>query len=354
MIDRTTARAAAFFLFVAVTHPLAASAQGPSPLPAKRGVEVGGRVQEVYNTTSVDSMPGGEWTLRRVRLSAKFRLNHLISGRVQPDYSGGEFAFKDAYLQVEAGRGMRVLLGQSHRPFNAMARANEVRVPVIEKTAKIRGVKARDAEDLVTSLGYASRDTGIQLLGALRTPHLPLQYELMLVRGPLDIDTDGLHPHQLGARLSASVAPGLRLGAAWSRRDFASPTDVVVTETRSGDAYVVDAEYGNFDRGPHFIGELITGEMDPYRDRHFNATQALASFRFNPRRGLLSGVEPGLRASASRVVGGAAEGGLLVTPALSAYFGGGDTRLALNYSLWRSDSETAERHDWKVLFQLAF
>lgn len=351
MIHRSTARAAALLAFAAALHPLAARAQGPAPLPAKRGVELSGRVQEVYNTTSVDSLPDGEWTLRRIRLSARFRLNRFVSGRVQPDYSGGEFAFKDAYLQFEASPALRVLVGQSHRPFNPVARANEARVPMVEKTAKIRGVKARDAEDLVTSLGYANRDTGVQLLGALPVPLFPLQYELAAVRGPLDTSAPGIHPFQLGARLSASVAPGLRVGAAWSRRDFA-PAEGAAGAIRPGDAYVADAEYGNYDRGPHLIAEAMTGEIDPFLDRHFDALQGMASYRFNPRR-FLSGVEPGLRASSSRVVGGAAEGGLLLTPALSAYLRG-DSRVTLNYSLWRPQSRAAERHDWKLLFQMAF
>jgi len=173
------------------------------------------------------------------------------------------------------------------------------------------------------------------------------------VRGPLDTSVPGLHPFQLGARLSASVAPGLRMGAAWSRRDFASETDGPASEIRPGSAYVVDAEYGNYDRGPHLIAEAMTGEMDPFLDRHFDALQGIASYRFNPRRRFLSGVEPGLRASSSRVVGGAAEGGALVTPALSAYLRG-DSRVTLNYSVWRPQSHAPEQHDWKLLFQLAF
>lgn len=253
MTRRSAARAAAL-VFCTALRPLAARAQGPAPLPAHPGVELGGRVQEVYSTTSVDSMPYGEWRLRRLRLSARFRLNRVISGRVQPDYSGGEFSFKDAYAQFEAWRGVRVLVGQSHRPFNPMARANEPRVPVIEKTARIRGVKARDAEELVTSLGYANRDTGVQLLGGLPVPHLPLQYELMLARGPLEVATDRFRPHQLGARLSASVAPQLRLGGAWGRREFAPQTRGSDAGTRAGDSYVADAEYGNYARGPHLIG----------------------------------------------------------------------------------------------------
>jgi hypothetical protein len=353
VIHGSTARAAALLAFAATIHPLAALAQGPAPLPAKRGVELSGRVQEVYSTASVDSLPDGEWSLRRVRLSARFRLNRFISGRVQPDYSGGEFAFKDAYLQFEAGPALRVLVGQSHRPFNPVARANEARVPMVEKTAKIRGVKARDAEDLVTSLGYANRDTGVQLLGALPVPHFPLQYELAAVRGPLDTSAPGLHPFQLGARLSATVAPELRVGAAWSRRDFAPTTGGAAGEIRPGSAYVADAEYGNYNGGPHLIAEAMTGEMDPFLDRHFDALQGFASYRFNPRRRFLSGVEPGLRASSSRVVGGAGEGGVLVTPAVSAYLRG-DSRVTLNYSVWRPQSRAAEQHDWKVLFQMAF
>jgi hypothetical protein len=67
----------------------------------------------------------------------------------------------------------------------------------------------------------------------------------------------------------------------------------------------------------------------------------------------VTGVEPGLRASTSHVRGGAGEGGVLVTPAISAYVHG-ESRVTLNYSQWRPESGARGEHDWKLLFQLAF
>lgn len=353
MTNRFIACAAVLVLFATTIRPSVAGAQGPKPLPAQRGIMLSGRIQEVYNTTSVDSLPADEWALRRVRIGARFRLNRFVSGRVQQDYSGDRFSIKDAYVQLEAGPGLRLLVGQSQRPFSPIARANELRIPVIEKTAKIRGLKARDAQDLVQSLGYSSRDVGFQLLGTIPSPLAPVDYEIALLRGPLDLSVPGIHPYQLGARLSAPVAPRTRVGAAWSRRDFVPGTTGSTPGIRHGNAFVADLEFGGFDAGPHLIGEVISGEMDPYEDRSFRAVQGLASYRFNPRSTVISGVEPGVRASSSRVVGGAAEGGFLLTPALSAYVHK-QSRITLNYNLWSPESGAAGQHDWKLLFQLAF
>jgi hypothetical protein len=227
---------------------------------------------------------------------------------------------------------------------------------VVEKTAKMRGVRTLDAQDLIQSLGYSSRDVGVQLLGALPLPHLPLQYELAVLRGPLETPDSGLHPYQLGARLSATVAPGLRVGTAWSRRDFATgPSSIAgaAHEIRPGDAFDLDVEYGDFEGGPHVIGEVVRGVVDPYLDRRFGTAQLIASYRFNPGGPIVTGIEPGLRASSSHIRDGAGEGGVLLTPAISAYVRG-ESRVTLNYSQWRPETGARGEHDWKLLFQLAF
>lgn len=353
MIARYFACAASLFLAALSILPVPAPAQGPAPLPAERGVTFSGRILEVYSITSVDSIPRGDWTLRRVRVGARFRLNSVVSGRIQPDYSADHFSFKDAYLQFEARPDLRVLVGQSQRPFSPLARANELRVPVIEKTAGIRGLGARDAQTLVQSAGYSSRDLGVQLLGTVPLRRLPVEYELALLQGPLAHAALDLGGYQLGARVSAVVAPQVRVGAAWSRRDFPSRTSGGLAETRNGDAFVGDVEIGGYREGPHFLAEVITGDLDPGQVRSFRALHALASYRLDPHSALVSGVEPGLRASAARVRGGAPESGLLLTPALSAYLHH-ESRITLNYDLWQPESGEPTMHDWKLLLQLAF
>src|SRR5688500_12411763 len=80
-------------------------------------IQIGGRVQTQFNTTSVDGEPDGEFLLRRVRFETAVRMNRVVNGRLQADFAGDRGSVKDAYLKLDLYPAFQVLAGKAFRPF---------------------------------------------------------------------------------------------------------------------------------------------------------------------------------------------------------------------------------------------
>jgi hypothetical protein len=329
-------------------------------------LEIAGRVQTQFNTTSVAEEPTTEWLLRRVRLTAKVKVNDIVSGKVQPDFAGNRVSLKDAYLKLRFAPGFQLLAGKAYRPFSLLEQTSSTRILPIERGADIRGIGALDEYSLIHELEYSDREIGLQVMGAPEGAPLGFAYAAGVFDGPLsgaegligeveELDEDS---HQFAARATIRPFERVQLGAGWSSREFASPgLDASVFELERGNAFEVDLEYGTFSPGVHLLGEVAWGDANPFAGDEFLGAQAWLGYRTGPLGEVISTLEPILRVSyggIDREISVVEElGGTLFTPGLNVYFGGLN-RMMFNYDVWLPDGEGDSEQSFKAMFQLVF
>lgn len=297
-------------------------------------------MQTQFSTSSVDSVPVQDWTLRRVRLESAVRYGERVGGKLQVEFAGNRVTLKDAYMRLSFGPALNVLAGQAHRPFGLVTPSSSALMAPIERGVRIRGMeKAREQYTLVSDLGYSERDVGVQLNGRLPLPLTPF-YAAAFTNGPTHLVHGGERSYQLTARAGFRPLKSVALAGSWGRRDFVRE-DSAGAHSRGGHAWAVDAEVGGYRPGVHLVGEVAFGDEDPLEERHFLGAQGWVSYR-------TAGLEPLLRVS----YGDTERGGTLVTPGVNVYLGGMN-RVMLNLDVWRG-AHGPNAESLKAQFQMAF
>ncbi|HET7274710.1 MAG TPA: porin [Longimicrobiaceae bacterium] len=321
-------------------------------------IEISGRVQTIFNTTTADSEPRAEWLLRRVRLEAEVTVNDLISGKVQPDFAGGELSLKDAYLKLAFTPAFEVLVGRAHRPFSLLELTSSKRMPPIERGAAIRGVGALEEYELVHGLDYSDRDVGLQVMGAPAGAPLGFEYAVGVFGGPLQGEVGNANTYQLAGRATVQPTEMLKFGLGISNRDFHEVgPGVDETDLTRGNAVEMDLEYGSFGPGFHLLAEVATGELDPARGDDFLGAQTWLAYRHELDNTVVSTIEPTMRVSYGDAdlhpTVTTASGGTLLTPGLNLYLGGLN-RVMVNYDVWLPAEDGDAEGSFKAMFQLVF
>jgi hypothetical protein len=354
-----------FFVTSALLLALAAPAAGQGFVvegPDSSRITFGGRVQTIFNTTSVDDQPGTQMELRRVRLEATLRLNRVVSGKVQPEFAGSRVSLRDAYVRFTLDPAFELWAGQAHRPFGVVSPYSTTRLLPIEKGVRIRGVEdAYDHYNLLLKGGYSDRDVGLQLRGEPRNAPLGLTYAVGWFNGPARVEVPRENSGQVVARATVTPVRGVRVGASWSHRDFLQldEDEETVLDDRTGDAGGVDVEIGSDRGGLHLMGEASFGDFDPFVDAEFLGLHGIVGYRTGRLSSTLAAVEPLLRVSHGDPTYNGDEGdledavgGTLITPGVNLWLGGLN-RFAVNYEVWSPEDGEAV-HSFKALFQVAF
>ncbi|HLL82936.1 MAG TPA: hypothetical protein VK420_09805, partial [Longimicrobium sp.] len=335
----TAGFACAAALAVTFAVPAHAQQQQPRPTFTVRGLEVtlGGRVQAQLSTSTVDSVPATDWLIRRARLELSTRYGPVFAGKFQVDFAG-DVAIKDAFVRLNLHPALSVLAGNAHRPFGAIAQTSSLRMAPVERGVRVRGLRARDEYAVVTGLGYAERNLGVQLSGRPRLP-LGVFYAAAVTRGPAHEIDGGEGSYQLSARAGFQPIKGVTLAGSWGRREFVQPpADSTPARSRGGHAWAIDAEAGGARPGPRAIAEVAFGDADPFTGRRFLGAQGWVSYRTGPLGRRIASVEPLLRISHGDPDAGRDtpdEGaGTLLTPGINVYLGGLH-RVMFNYDVWR-------------------
>lgn len=353
---RISAAASALLL---VTAPAAGQGFTVTTADSSARITFGGRVQTIFNTTSVDGEPATEMELRRVRLEATLRLGRVVSGRIQPDFAGSRVSLRDAYVRFNLDPAFQVWAGQTHRPFGVVSPYSTVRLPALEKGVRIRGVEGYEHFNLLSELGYSDRDVGIQLRGEPAGAPLALSYAAGIFNGPARADAPEENTYQVVARVAARPVEWARVGVSWSRIDFAHepPDDVQGLIMTEGAAWEADVELGSERGGPRAVFEVARGDSDPLPEAEFVSAQGWVAYRTGRVSSTLAALEPVVRVSwadpdVDDDAVGLPVGGTLVTPGINLWLGGLN-RFGLYYDLWNPDAGESAR-SFKALFQLAF
>jgi hypothetical protein len=321
-----------------------------------------GRVQTIFNTTSVDDEAATQTELRRVRLEANLQFGRLLSAKIQPEFAGSRVQLKDAYVRLNFDPGLQVWAGQAHRPFGVISPFSTTRLTPMEKGVRIRGMgEAYDEHNLLLALGYSDRDAGLQLRGEPRGAPLGLSYAVGFFNGPARIPAPRENTYQVVARVAARPLEWARVGVSYSRIDFprAIP-DVEDFETHEGTAWAADVELGSERAGPRAVLEVTRGDFDPFLGAEFVGAQGWVAYRTGRASSTIAALEPFVRVSygdpdVDDVIPATATdavGGTLITPGINLWLGGLN-RFALNYEVWNAEHGGNAR-SFKALFQLAF
>lgn len=349
---------AALALFLAV--PAAGQGFTITTPDSSARLNFNGRVQTIFNTTSVDDEPVARTDLRRVRLEANLYVGRLIQARIQPELAGSRVGVRDAYVRFNFDPGLALVAGKMQRPFGIISPISSVRMMPIERGLRIRGVDdAYEQYTLVSELGYSDRDVGLQLRGEPRNAPLGFSYAAGFYNGPAVEDAPHEDTWQGVARVGLRPVDGVRVGASWSRIDHVGAGGDEAPETREGQAWGADVELGSDRGGLHVVGEVSAGDFDPFAGAEFLGAQGWVGYRTGRVSSAISAVEPLLRVSYGDpdvddegLID--ATGGTLVTPGVNLWLGGLN-RIAFNWEFWNPDVDGAETvHSAKVLFQLAF
>jgi hypothetical protein len=335
-----------------------AAAQFTIAGPDSSRLTFNGRIQTQFNTSSQDGVPQAETALRRVRLESTFQLTRVVSGRISPEFAGSRVSIRDAYVRFALDPALVVWAGQAFRPFSAVAMSSSARMLPIERGLRIRGLSDEfDEYNLVSDLGYGDRDVGLQLRGEPAGAPLKLSYAVGWFNGPARSRFPRENTGQFVARVGVAPVPGLKLNASYSARDFGRGDDDVVV--KRGGAWEADVQIGSDRGGLHMIGEVVTGDFDPFLGARFVGAHGWLGYRTHRVSPTISAVEPMVRVSYAEIDSGdtpaqalGASGGTLVTPGVNLWLGGLN-RFSLNYDIWNSQAGESAG-SLKAQFQLAF
>lgn len=339
-------------------------------------VDVGGRVQFQWNSTSVDDDELGgpaassTFETRRVRLAADIRIGDWIRGFIEPEYALGSVSLRQAWMSLELDPALVLRAGQFKKPFSVINLTSSTAHPMIERGVRIRGLEealagASEGElsevrgdlligeqhALLDVQGYIGYDLGATLEGRLGS----LGWAAGVFNGNGPDVRDENDAKSLAARLSWDMDVGapLTLGAAWSRRELRWPTDVDA-DTRTGDAFEVDAELGGLREGWWLLAELSSGTNLATEERFLGAQGVLARF-FATSGARIEGIEPMARVSfgdPDDSIDG--DAGMLVTPGINLYFVGRN-RLMFNWDVFVPESDRFDtQHAGRAQINLYF
>jgi hypothetical protein len=340
-------------------------------------IKLTGRVHAMWDYSSADDDLSNFFLIRRARVTVRVKVNDLVSGKIQPEYSTGfgltdGLKLRDAYIDLTFDPALVVRMGQFKRPFDLFELVSSTQIPVIERTGAVRGAddcagvgRLCTYSRLTEKLQYADRDVGLGLSGVLADGRVA--YRASVTNGTRFesgvvsalADTIELIPDgkSFTGRLEYRAA-GLKLAANVAAHDFANP--VTRDDIDYGLAYGADLEWGGYGSGLHVQAGVTAGDnwrnLDAAgRASTFWATQGIVTYRFTvPEGRVIEAIEPVARVSfADPDTDAADDAGLLMTPGLVVHFTGRN-KVALNVDIYKPGDGREAEYSVKVMSYLHF
>ena len=315
-----------------------------------------GRVHAQFATSSADEALSSEFLLRRARVTALIKVSDLVSGKIQPDFSGGSVSLRDANVELAFSPYLNVTMGQFKRPFDVFELESSTRSLVVERAGCIRGAGDCAGVDgictlsrLTEKLQYSDRDVGAMIDGQLG--RAPVSYAVSITNGEGANKTDVNSGKSVTARIEYSILDDLEVAANVGVHDYENALD---TSRSHAIAWGVDVDWGSYGPGLHVQAGIIGGqnwkalELEG-KPTTFATAQGIASYRFgiegDPN---VKGVEPLLRVSwADPNTDIDADRDVLVTTGVMLHFIGRN-KIAANLEMWDPAQGTGE---WSLKVQ---
>nr|NIQ56880.1 hypothetical protein [Gemmatimonadota bacterium]NIU77059.1 hypothetical protein [Gammaproteobacteria bacterium]NIY10710.1 hypothetical protein [Gemmatimonadota bacterium] len=302
-------------------------------------LDLSGRVQAQFNTTSVDedvlgeTLPSSVFETRRVRFGTKFDYEGWLTGTVEADFGGESARLTDGFIDARLADGFVLRAGQFKKPFGLIELTSSTQTPMIERSARIRGLEdllalragavIGEEQWLLDESGYVGRQIGVMAHGTVGR----LGYAAGVFNGEGANQREVEGSKAFAARVTYAVTEPLVLGVAVGSQptgSFDADGDEIHVQALS-----VDAEYGAFRRpGLHVLAEAMYGDngliLDAvdFEPATMAGAQVIAAW-FVPREGgRVEGLEPLLRVSWGDPSGDDSDSGVLLTPGANVYFTG--------------------------------
>lgn len=361
---------------VAVAVVTAGSLAGPvhaQSVPIS--VELTGRMQFQWNSTSIDAEEAGEpiasstFETRRVRLGVDVAVGDWIRGFIEPEYALGNVQLRQAWMALDIDPALVLRAGQVKKPFSLINLMSSSSHPMIERGVRIRGLEESLASAnlgelselrgdlligeqyaLVDAQGYAAYDMGVELSGSAAG----FEWAAGVFNGNGPDARDENDGKSLAGRLTYTLsAVPVTIGGGWSRRELAWP-DADSPESRTGDAFGIDVELGGLRKGWWVLGEVVTGTNLATEERFLGAQGVIARF-IGLKGERIEGVEPMTRVSWGDPDDAIDDdAGLLVTPGVNLYFAGRN-RLMFNLDVFLPQADRFEtQHAGRAQINLYF
>jgi hypothetical protein len=348
-------------------------------------LRLGGRVQAQFSTTNVDEsalvarqrppsspIPATMFETRRVRLSTELDYGDAVTGKLELEYGMARLQLRDTWVNIALDPALQLRVGQFKKPFSLLQLTSSTRWPVIERGVRMRGLPesllAADADSVITSFrgavvpgeeqelldqfGYQNFDLGGAIHGSIGR----FGYQIGLFNGAGSDQRDDTDGKSIAGRatLRPFTRAPLTIGAGVSTREFRLRTTPSIL-TRSGTAYEVDFEWGDFRRsGLHLIAEATSGS-NLALDETFAAGQFIAAW-YRP----ISSRKFEAWEVAARVGYGdprvdvPGDDAFLLTPGFNIYFSGRN-RLMVNWDVYMPRTDNFQTmHALRVQAQIYF
>jgi hypothetical protein len=325
-------------------------------------VRVSGRMQAQYRLSSGDS--SGNFTpvavsngfeVRRLRIQTDVRFGDNMLAVIQPSFEMGGIRMRDAYLRVGLTPQIGVTIGQEKSPFQRYELTSSNNLPSVERGVRILRLSGREGlNDLLAANGYASHDLGAFVDWTAAGNRFAVK--LGIQNGSRESTADVNSAKSFFGRATATLTtnaddqPMLQVGASLAARDRAICSTCTGTiayypdSSKTTTAFGIDLEWGGFRPGLHVIADFATGDNVPAANRvasgrntanlrtaadsalrTFMGVSLIGAYRVNtsgPDTRLIKFFEPALRVDYLDPDTDTGDNdGLLITPALSIYFG---------------------------------
>jgi hypothetical protein len=325
-------------------------------------VRVSGRMQAQYRLSSGDSsdnfnpaLVSNGFEIRRLRIQTDVRFGDNMLVVIQPSFEMGGIRMRDAYLRVGLTPQIGITIGQEKSPFQRYELTSSNNLPSVERGVRILRLSGREGlNDLLATNGYASHDLGAFV--DWTAPENRFGIKLGVQNGSRESTADVNSAKSFFGRATATLAtnaddqPMLQVGASLAARDRAICSTCTGTiayyadSSKTTTAFGLDLEWGGFRPGLHVIADFATGDNVPAANRvasgrntanlrtaadsalrTFMGFSLIGAYRVNTAGAdtrLVKFFEPALRVDYLDPDTDTGDNeGVLITPALSIYFG---------------------------------
>ncbi|MDP3909895.1 MAG: porin [Gemmatimonadales bacterium] len=325
-------------------------------------VRVSGRMQAQYRLSSGDSsgnfnpaLVSNGFEIRRLRIQTDVRFGDNMLAVIQPSFEMGGIRMRDAYLRVGLTPQIGVTIGQEKSPFQRYELTSSNTLPSVERGVRILRLSGREGlNDLLATNGYASHDLGAFM--DWTGPENRFSIKLGVQNGSRESTADVNSAKSFFGRATATLTtnaadqPMLQVGVSLAARDRAICSTCTGTiayyadSSKTTTAFGLDLEWGGFRPGFHVIADFATGDNVPAANRvasgrntanlrtaadsalrTFMGFSLIGAYRVNTAGAdtrLVKFFEPALRVDYLDPDTDTGDNeGVLITPALSIYFG---------------------------------
>jgi hypothetical protein len=264
----------------------------PAVVPANGlSIRLEGQLQVQVATSSVDSAVALDAELRRMRLTAIGDAGRGFSGTLMLEFGTDRVRIRDAIMDYKISPRFTLRGGQFKIPFNGIETTSSKRLIMIERGARIRGLRPLQTSSFLDDNRLSARQRGFMLVFRSADERLVVQAGGWLGNGENPDNNDG---KEVAGRVEYAVIQGaddvkpLVLGvAAVANGYFGDPADtlkvvppdtLLVDDSQTASAFEGWVEYGTYlEPGLHVAGNVIAGD-NPTRFHIENGDLEFESF----------------------------------------------------------------------------